>query len=129
MRIGCVSNGYLPDINKFYSLAPHPRGEIQSDRMTDLQTITKHLRARRTQFARLYGVRRLGIFGSMARGDQTRSSDVDILVDFAKPVGLFTFIELEDKLRKLLKRKVDLVTPRALKSVIRKDVLSETVYV
>jgi hypothetical protein len=97
--------------------------------MRDIQTITKILRAHQPQFARDYAVRRFGVFGSMVRGDQTTASDIDILVDFKKPISLFTFVRLEEELSKLLKRKVDLVTPRALKSAIRDDVLKETMYV
>lgn len=97
--------------------------------MSNLQTITNLLRARQQQFARLYGVRRFGIFGSTVHGDVTPSSDIDILVDFTKPISLFTFVRLEEELSKLLKRKVDLVTPRALKSAIRDDILKETMYV
>ncbi|MBU1165256.1 nucleotidyltransferase family protein [Patescibacteria group bacterium] len=76
-----------------------------------------------------YSVKRIGIFGSFASGKQKPNSDIDILVDFSEPVGLFKFVELENFLSKTLKRKVDLVTKNALKSAIKKDVLKEVVYV
>lgn len=97
--------------------------------MNDIHTITKTLHSHTPRFARDYAVRRFGVFGSVVRGDQTEASDIDILVDFIKPIGLFTFVRLEEELTKLLKRKVDLVTPRALKPAIRDDVLKETLYV
>ena len=76
-----------------------------------------------------YFVKKIGIFGSTARGDHTTKSDVDILVEFYEPVGFFKFLELEDYLAKLLKKKVDLATKKALKKVIKKNILKEVVYV
>jgi len=75
-----------------------------------------------------YYVSRVGIFGSVARGDFTRASDVDILVEFSKPVGMFHFLDLENFLNGILHKKVDLVTRRALKSTIKKTILHEVVY-
>ncbi len=76
-----------------------------------------------------YGVRRFGVFGSVARGDETLSSDIDILAEFSEPIGLFKFVELEGRLKTLLHRNVDLVTKEALKSATRTDILRQTVYV
>ena len=76
-----------------------------------------------------YKVKRIGVFGSFARNEQTFESDIDILVEFEKPIGLFKFIELEGYLSEKLGRKVDLVTHNALKPLIRDKVLSELIYV
>ena len=76
-----------------------------------------------------YNVANIGIFGSYARGDQKRNSDIDILVEFAKPVGFFKFVDLEDYLSKILGREVDLATKSSLKSAIKKDILKEVIYV
>ncbi len=76
-----------------------------------------------------YGVKRIGVFGSFVNGRPRKDSDIDILVEFSKPVSFFEFIEAQDFLSKALKRKVDLVTKNALKSAIKKDVLKEVVYV
>ncbi len=76
-----------------------------------------------------YKVENIGIFGSVTKGQETKSSDIDILVDLSEPVGLFKFIELENFLGRILGRKVDLVTRRALKPMIKKEVLKEVVYV
>jgi hypothetical protein len=56
-----------------------------------------------------YGVERIAIYGSFAKGTQTKESDIDILVRLVKPLGL-KFIELAYHLEKLLGRKVDLTT-------------------
>ena len=76
-----------------------------------------------------YNVKVIGIFGSLVRGEQKRYSDIDIMVEFSQPVGFFEFIELEEFLSKILKRKVDLVTKKALKPAIKQYVLKEVVYV
>ncbi|MBI3978867.1 MAG: nucleotidyltransferase domain-containing protein, partial [Chloroflexi bacterium] len=49
-----------------------------------------------------YGVRRAGVFGSLARGEMRRRSDIDILVDFHEPIGLFAFVGLKLDLEKAL---------------------------
>lgn len=87
------------------------------------------LRAALPSIQRKYHVRRLALFGSVVRGEQTETSDVDILVEFAEPIGFFDFIRLEDSLSDVLHTKVDLVSARALKPVIRDEVLNQAVYV
>ena len=76
-----------------------------------------------------YRVEDLGIFGSVARGDNQEISDIDVLVTFVKPIGMFKFMELEEYLSRLLEKKVDLVTVRALKPAIKDEVLQEVIYV
>lgn len=76
-----------------------------------------------------YHVRQLGVFGSVARDEQTEDSDVDILVEFDSPIGFFEFVRLENQLSKMLNKKVDLVSKKALKPSIREDILNETIYV
>jgi predicted nucleotidyltransferase len=61
-----------------------------------------------------YGVQRIAVYGSFAKGNQTRKSDVDILVQLARPLG-FEFVELVYHLEKILRKKVDLATFDTLK--------------
>lgn len=56
-----------------------------------------------------YGVERIALYGSFARSEQAEKSDVDLLVELARPLG-FEFVELADYLQKVLGRKVDLAT-------------------
>ena len=76
-----------------------------------------------------YQVKKLGIFGSTIRGDNKKQRDIDVMVEFDSPLGFFDFIRLENFLTKTLNKKVDLVTKKALKSAIKKQVLKEMVYV
>jgi hypothetical protein len=74
--------------------------------------------------AEKYGVKRIGLFGSFAREEQSRKSDVDIVVEFGRPIGL-KFVELADYLEGLLGRKVDLLTPDGIKGIRIKSVERE----
>jgi hypothetical protein len=74
---------------------------------------------------RASGVKSLRLFGSIVRGQAGPESDVDILVEFARPIGLLAFIRLKQRLSDLLGRPVDLVTPEALKSPLREGILNE----
>jgi len=78
-----------------------------------------------------YGIKRVVLFGSVARCEETPESDIDILVEFEesrkRPFGLFKFIELEEELSKRLGRKVDLGT--TLKPRIRPYVEKEMVVI
>jgi predicted nucleotidyltransferase len=77
---------------------------------------------------RAYKVRRAAIFGSVARGEATADSDVDLLVDFEKEADLLDQAGLKLELEELLKRKVHVVTPASLSKYIRDAVLNEAVY-
>lgn len=76
-----------------------------------------------------HGVKSLAVFGSLARGEATPESDIDILVEFDRPVGLFEFIRLRLYLENLIGRRVDLVTPDAIRPAMRADILSEAIHV
>ncbi len=75
------------------------------------------------------GVNSLAVFGSFARGDFSPESDLDLLVDFNRPIGLFEFIRLKLFLEKATGCRVDLVTPDALHPALRDQILGEAVYV
>ena len=96
---------------------------------TTVVQIKETLNKQRGNLRNNYNVENLGVFGSVARGDNTESSDIDVLVTFTKPVGMFKFIELEEYLSTLLGKKVDLVTNKALKPTIKDEILQEVVYV
>ena len=67
----------------------------------------------------------VGLFGSMARGEATENSDIDLLVQLAKPKSLLSLVALERKLSDALGRKVDLLTEAALSPYLRDRILSE----
>ena len=92
----------------------------------ELDKILVLLKSRRRQLKK-YGIVSLSIFGSVARNQARKNSDVDILVDFEKPVGLFEYARLKMYLEDVLGREVDLVTPEALRKELREDILREAI--
>jgi predicted nucleotidyltransferase len=93
-----------------------------------LEGIISILSAHQTELIQR-GVKDIAIFGSIARGTASASSDVDILVEFSQPIGLFEFIRLKMLLEQWLGKKVDLVTPDALHPALRQRILNEAMYV
>lgn len=65
-----------------------------------------------------FGVSKIGVFGSVARDQADKSSDVDIVVEFDRPIG-FRFIELADYLENLLGCKADILTPAGIEAIQR----------
>jgi uncharacterized protein len=82
-----------------------------------------------TPTIRQHGVKSLAVFGSMARGEATAGSDIDILVEFEEgwQVGLFEFVRLQRFLSELLGQPIDLATPDALREDMRAQILKEAV--
>lgn len=74
------------------------------------------------------GVKNLAVFGSVVRGESTDKSDVDILVEFDRSIGLFDFVRLKYRLEEWMGCKVDLVTRDALHPALREHILKEAVY-
>lgn len=96
--------------------------------MKTLEEIKNILAEHKKELKEKYKVKEIGIFGSFVKGKQRKKSDIDILVEFEEPIGLFDFMDLEDYLGKLLEAKIDLVSKRALKPRIGEHILKEVVY-
>lgn len=88
--------------------------------------VLRHLSEHRAELAS-YGVATLAVFGSVARGQATTRSDIDLLVEFDRPIGLFEFVRLKRRLEAILMRRVDLATRSALKRQLRPAILSEAI--
>ena len=76
-----------------------------------------------------YPISVLYLFGSVARDEAQSDSDIDLLVEFYKPVGLFEFIALQQELERILGCKVDLGTPRSIKMQLKEDIMQEAIRV
>jgi predicted nucleotidyltransferase len=76
-----------------------------------------------------YKVNKVGIFGSFATGKAKKKSDVDLLVEFEDVIDLFDFVHLADEIQKVLKVKVDLSTPDAIKPYIKPMILREVEWI
>jgi predicted nucleotidyltransferase len=87
------------------------------------------IRQRAVPILRRYGVRKAAIFGSYARGEEHKRSDVDILVEAPKTMSLLGLTGLELDLKECLARKVDVVTYRSLHHLIKDRILREQVVI
>jgi len=92
------------------------------------EEIVRTLQAHRQEIA-AFGVRRLAIFGSVARGDDAPGSDVDILVAFEGETTFDRYFDLKFWLEDLLGRPVDLVTEKALRPELAPEVNQEALHV
>ncbi|MHA1765208.1 MAG: nucleotidyltransferase family protein [Promethearchaeota archaeon] len=97
--------------------------------MLNKSQILSILRENYEELSKKFKVKRIGLFGSIVKNSETKDSDIDILVDFFEPITIFTFIDLEDFLSLKLDRKVDLVSEKGLKHVLKNNILKEVVYV
>jgi predicted nucleotidyltransferase len=94
-----------------------------------LNEIKKTLKKHKAEVVRDYKVKEIGVFGSVVRGEQKKRSDIDILVEYSELPDLLKLIELENRLEKLLKKKVDLVEKSGIRPELKDEILKEVVYI
>jgi len=94
--------------------------------------VTDLLREKYAYLASEYGVKRIGLFGSYAKGIPHETSDIDLVVEFERPPG-FKFIEFTEYLEGLLGQKVEVLTPAGIQGIrvahIAKDIQDNIIYV
>jgi predicted nucleotidyltransferase len=91
--------------------------------------VLQTLKQKNAELTKQFGVKSLLLFGSVARNEATSTSDVDLLVEFSRPVGYFGLFALQDYLEKLLGCPVDLGTPNSLKPYIKERIMGEIIRV
>ena len=102
------------------------REPIRSQTMTRQEVLDK-LEANRNELRQM-GVKSLSLFGSLARDEAMDLSDVDLLVEFDRPIGLFQFIRVQQYLQEILGvDRVDLVMLDALHEELRDDILRDAI--
>lgn len=95
--------------------------------MKNIGEIKRKLKELKPTLRDRFKVESIGLFGSYVRREQKGESDLDVLVEFSEPVGLFKFIELEDFLSQELGTKVDLVMKDSLKPRIKERIIKEAI--
>jgi hypothetical protein len=80
------------------------------------EALIEAIRRNAPALARRYGVSKIGLFGSFAQGVPTPASDVDLVIEFNRPIGL-AFVELADDFEQLLGRSVDLLTQDGIRNI------------
>ena len=104
--------------------------EIEADKKFIQEKVNKNIVKIKSQIINIIkkrGIKKAGIFGSYARGKQKVSSDIDILVEPTKEMGFFEIVELEEELKKRLKKKIDLLTYASIHRLLRDRILKEEV--
>lgn len=96
--------------------------------MKKLSEIVEIIRNKKPYYKQKYGLNTLAIFGSYARNENTAISDIDILVDFERPIGI-EFIDFANELEKLLLLKVDLISRKGVKANYLKAIENDLNYV
>lgn len=99
----------------------------KKDSTDQLKQYVEGLRQHMPELVERYGVKSLGIFGSYVWGEQRKSSDLDLLVEFSENPSLLKFIEMEHYLSEVLGVHVDLVMKDVLKPAIGRNVMRELV--
>lgn len=97
--------------------------------MKTLPEIERILRDQKPILKEKFKVREIGIFGSVVRGEQKETSDLDVLVEFEEPIGLIKYVGLQNFLSDKVGARVDLVTKSGLKPRISRRVSKEVIYV
>jgi len=72
-----------------------------------------------------YNPKRIGLFGSVARNEETPDSDIDILYDFNTPITLFNLVDIKNKLTERLKKNIDLVSEKAVHPKLKEYIQSD----
>ncbi len=75
-----------------------------------------------------FKVKEIGVFGSYVRGQQKETSDIDLLVEFERPVSLLGLVSLENHLSDLLRIKVDLVPKGDIRPELKEGIIREVIY-
>lgn len=95
----------------------------------DRDQIISTLRAALPELSARFGVERVLLFGSFARGDQTEGSDVDLLVDLSRPITLFGLGALQARLEAIVGRRVEVGTLDSLRPHVQRGVMAEALRV
>lgn len=90
-----------------------------------LELLSEH----RAEMARRFGIKELAIFGSVAEGQASETSDVDVLVDFGDSISFDHFMDLKFYLEDLLRKPIGLVTEKALRVSMRGQIKRSAIYV
>lgn len=98
-------------------------------KIKDKNDIKKILNLLKNEIRKNYKAEIVGIFGSYARGEQKRKSDLDIIVKFSEGATLFDFVGLGVFLEKKLKLKVDIVPYDSIREELKKVILKEAIYI
>jgi predicted nucleotidyltransferase len=96
--------------------------------MKTLEKIKKIIQEHRKELEAQFNVIEIGIFGSYVHGNQSKKSDIDILVELKEPVSLLKLVSLENYLEEITGIKVDVVPKNDVRPELKKQILEEVAY-
>ena len=96
--------------------------------MSGLEDIEEILKKNKPYLKEKFFVKKIGVFGSFSRGEETPKSDIDILIELFEPLG-WEFFDLKEFLEEILSKKVSLVTENGIRPQMRDKILNEVIYV
>ena len=98
--------------------------------ISSIEEIVAYLKSNKSFFYERFGVTRMGIFGSFTRGEQTFSSDIDMVIEIEKSKkNIHSFLAVKRFSEKELARKIDLGFEHSLKPIVRDKIKGQIIYV
>lgn len=97
------------------------------DKVYSIEEIKEIINSQKKFFEKNYCVESFFLFGSYAKNQQTKDSDIDLLVKFKQPIDMFDFIDLQEYLSKIFSKKIDLGTVNSLKDLVKSSILQEAI--
>lgn len=89
------------------------------------QYVIEQIKKNKEYLQKEYNIKRIGIFGSYARGEESPDSDIDILVEFSRVPDLFKYVAAEMYLESILHKKIDLVEKNSIRAELKNNILQE----
>ncbi len=97
--------------------------------MKSKEEIIENLKSAKTDLMENCNINEIGIFGSYSRNEQTESSDIDILVEFSKNIGLIQLMQIENYIKNLVGENADVVIKSDIRPELKDEILKETIFI
>ena len=94
-----------------------------------MDLIIEHIRHAIAPVLHKYEIRNASLVGSMARGEHTPESDIDLVIEIGQPISLLTFARMKIELGHILGKKVDLIERTAIKPRLKKYLLQDEILI
>ena len=91
--------------------------------------LSNEIREKIIEILKQYGIKRISVFGSYARGDATTESDIDLIVEFPESTSLLDHVGMEIELSELLNKKIDILSQNGISPYIKDKILEEAIVI
>ena len=97
--------------------------------MNSIGKIIDNLKSAKHQLYTDFNINEIGVFGSYSRNEQTENSDIDILVEFSKDIGLIRYMQIENYIKKLIGENAEVVIKSDIRPELKDEILKETIFI